>query len=144
MSAREPVSFGFTFPSKRPRSFSRVHAPVDSQVQIDTMERHGLGPVVMVNITARKIRDHGRDKPGADAASAPAVSTLGRVYHGLLMSGPCVGRGMVIFRTPSGQRMVTTPVRRVLQIPDSDALYVETDNSVYRITIHQQHPSVAA
>lgn len=84
----------------------------------------------MVNVTARKIRENGRElkeKPGMQRH---------RVYHGMLVSFPTVGRGMVIFRDPNGHRMVTTPVRRVLADPDSDSVYVETENSVYRLTFH--------
>lgn len=51
---------------------------------------------------------------------------------------------MVIFRDPNGHRMITTPVRRVLKDPDSDTVYVETENSVYRLTFHQQLPLAAA
>jgi hypothetical protein len=92
----------------------------------------------MVNVTARKIRDHERDR-GRDRATGS-----GRIYHGLLVSYPVVGRGMVIFRDPNGHRMVTTPVRRVLTDPDSEAVYVETENSVYRLTFHAAVPLAAA
>ena len=102
----------------------------------------------MVNVTARKIRDNSRDRgpsgPVTPPVGASASSGLGRVYHGLLVSYPSVGRGMVIFRDPNGHRMVTTPVRRVLTDPDSDAVYVETDNSVYRLTFHAAVPLAAA
>ena len=86
----------------------------------------------MVNVTARKIREHGRDareKPSACAG----------LYHGLWSA---IRRwvGMVIFRDPNGHRMVTTPVRRVLTDPDSDSVYVETENSVYRLTFHAAIP----
>lgn len=91
----------------------------------------------MVNVTARKIREHGRDR------SSGAPGGLGRVYHGLLVSYPIVGRGMVIFRDPSGHRMVTTPVRRVLTDPDNESVYVETENSVYRLTFHSAAPLAA-
>ena len=82
----------------------------------------------MVNVTARKIRDHGRERPAVG---------VGRVYSGFLVSYPVVGRGMVIFRDPNGHRMITTPVRRVLGEPDSETVYVETENSVYRLTFHK-------
>lgn len=81
----------------------------------------------MVNVTARKIRDHGAG-PGAGADS-------GRVYTGYLVSHPEVGRGMVIFRDPHGHRMVTTPIRRVFGEPEGNPLYVQTDNSVYRLDL---------
>ncbi len=80
-----------------------------------------------MNVTARKIRDHGRERPAVG---------VGRVYNGFLVSYPVVGRGMVIFRDPNGHRMITTPVRRILGEHDGGALYVETENSVYRLTFH--------
>jgi hypothetical protein len=79
----------------------------------------------VVSVTARKIRDHGREQISLG---------LGRIYAGYLISYPSVGRGMVIFRDPNGHRMVTTPVRRVLGEPTGDKLYVETENSVYQLT----------
>jgi hypothetical protein len=42
---------------------------------------------------------------------------------------------MVIFREPSGHRMVTTPVRRVLGEFGEPDIYVETENSVYRLRV---------
>ena len=81
----------------------------------------------MVSVTARKIRDHGIEQ---------ASVGVGRVYTGYLISYPIVGRGIVIFRDPHGHRMITTPVRRILGEPTSSMLYVETENSVYRLEIH--------
>jgi hypothetical protein len=83
----------------------------------------------MVSVTARKIREHSRERAGNTSAGT-------RVYTGFLISYPVVGRGMVIFRDPHGHRMITTPVRRVLGEPDGQSLYVETENSVYRLTFH--------
>jgi hypothetical protein len=80
----------------------------------------------MVNVTARKIRDHSTDS---------GAIGLGRVYTGYLVSYPIVGRGMVIFRDPHGHRMVTTPVKRVLGESDGNLIYVETENSVYKLDI---------
>ena len=68
-------------------------------------------------------------------------STLGRIYEGYLLSTPVVGRGMVIFRDPNGRRMVTTAVRRVLTPGENNVLYVETENSVYRIAIRDDRPT---
>ena len=79
----------------------------------------------MVNVSARKIRDHGCER---------ASLGVGRVYNGFLVSYPVVGRGMVIFRDPNGHRMITTPVKRILGEPDGVTVYVETENSVYRLT----------
>ena len=45
-------------------------------------------------------------------------------------------RGMVIFRDPHGHRMITTPVKRVLGEPAGKMIYVETENSVYKLEIH--------
>jgi len=98
----------------------------------------------MTTVTARKIRDHGRDRrasgqagenPGT-AVGGTAPLTVGRVYSGFLVGYPVVGRGMVIFRDPNGHRMVTTSVRRVLSDSDGETLYVETENSVYRLEFH--------
>jgi hypothetical protein len=88
----------------------------------------------MTNVTARKIRDHGRERPAVG---------VGRVYNGFLVSYPVVGRGMVIFRDPNGHRMITTPVRRVLTDSDGASVYVETENSVYRLTFHRSAPPAA-
>lgn len=71
------------------------------------------------------------------------MSTVGRIYEGFLLSEPMVGRGMVIFRDPNGRRMVTTAVRRVLAASEANVLYVETENSVYRISIQNQGLSFA-
>lgn len=70
-------------------------------------------------------------------------STIGRIYEGYLLSSPIVGRGMVIFRDPNGRRMVTTAVRRVLTTGEDNVLYVETENSVYRIAIRDEQPTAA-
>ncbi len=86
----------------------------------------------MTNVTARKIRDHGRER------SAVGV---GRIYRGFLVSYPVVGRGMVIFRDPNGHRMITTAVRRILVDADGEVLYVETENSVYRLHLHPTAPA---
>jgi len=51
---------------------------------------------------------------------------------------------MVIFRDPKGHRMVTTPVRRVLGELGCDTLYVETENSVYRLTFMADATAKAA
>jgi len=98
----------------------------------------------MVSVTARKIREHSRERVASYShlGSSGAVNSCGaacagtRVYTGFLISYPVVGRGMVIFRDPHGHRMITTPVRRVLGEPGVDTLYVETENSVYRLTFH--------
>jgi hypothetical protein len=83
----------------------------------------------MVSVTARKIREHTPNRAMTTAAGT-------RVYTGFLISYPVVGRGMVIFRDPHGHRMITTPVKRVLGEPDGQTLYVETENSEYRLTFH--------
>jgi hypothetical protein len=51
---------------------------------------------------------------------------------------------MVIFRDPNGRRMVTTAVRRVLTTGEDNTLYVETETSVYRISIREAHVTTAA
>jgi len=80
----------------------------------------------MVSVTARKVRDQvDRRASGGE-----------RLYTGYLVSYPIVGRGMVIFRDPHGHRMITTPVKRVLSELEGQRMYVETENSVYRLEIH--------
>ena len=92
----------------------------------------------MVSVTARKVRDHSGERSSVG---------VGRLYTGYLISYPIVGRGMVIFRDPHGHRMITTPVKRVLGEPTGQTLYIETENSVYRLTFHgaplvpMQHPN---
>src|SRR5947209_19680320 len=81
----------------------------------------------MVSVTARKIRELGSERP---------TGGNGRLYTGYLISYPYIGRGMVIFRDPHGHRMITTPVKRMLGEPTGESLYVETENSVYRLTFH--------
>jgi hypothetical protein len=87
----------------------------------------------LVNVTARKIRDLATD----------GTTGVGKAYTGYLVSYPTVGRGMVIFRDPNGHRMVTTPVKRVLGELGRDTVYVETDNSVYRLTFKGEQSSLA-
>lgn len=84
----------------------------------------------MLAVVAQKIRS-AREVPN---------STVGRVYEGYLLSEPVVGRGMVLFRDPNGRRMVTTAVRRVLATSDESIVYVETENSVYRLSIRADSP----
>ena len=72
----------------------------------------------------------------ANKLTARSNSKIVHRYTGYLISLPVVGRGMVIFRDPHGHRMITTPVRRVLGETDATSVYVETDNSVYRLEIH--------
>ena len=81
----------------------------------------------MVSVTAKKIREHGNERP---------LGAAGRVYTGYLIAYPVVGRGMIIFRDPHGHRMITTPVRRLLGGSNGETLYVETENSVYSLTFH--------
>lgn len=90
----------------------------------------------MLSVVATKIRT------ARDGTLSP--STVGRIYEGYLLSAPVVGRGMVLFRDPNGRRMVTTSVKRVLTTSDDDVLYVETENSVYRLHIRSGQPATAA
>ena len=87
----------------------------------------------MLAVLATKIRSSG------EGSVATAIK---KPYEGFLISEPIVGRGMVIFRDPNGRRMVTTAVRRILTTaiaepleaaPERRLMYVETENSVYRL-----------
>lgn len=90
----------------------------------------------MVSVTATKIRDNTRDRSSSLG--------LGRAYTGYLISYPTIGRGMVIFRDPNGHRMVTTPVRRVLGEFGGGDVFVETENSVYKLTFRSAPLSAGA
>lgn len=89
----------------------------------------------MLSVVATKIR--------TSRGEGSLTTTVGRIYEGYLISEPVVGRGMVIFRDPNGRRMVTTAVRRVLTTGDENILYVETENSVYRLCIRDDRPAAA-
>ena len=89
----------------------------------------------MLSVVATKIR--------SARAGGSLTSTVGRIYEGYLLSEPVAGRGMVIFRDPNGRRMVTTAVRRVLTTSEANVLYVETENSVYRIHIRDERAAAA-
>ena len=90
----------------------------------------------MTNVTARKIRDHGRERPAVG---------VGRVYNGFLVElSRRSAAALVIFRDPATvTRMITTPVRRVLTDPDGQVVYVETENSVYRSHVSSPGPGRA-
>lgn len=91
----------------------------------------------MLAVLATKIRDSGKS-PGSTAA------VVGKPYEGFLIAEPVVGRGMVIFRDPNGRRMVTTAVRRVLTTQERQLIYVETENSIYRLAILDQQAQPAS
>ena len=61
----------------------------------------------------------------------------GRVYEGILASQPRVGERMVIFRR-GGDQMMTSPVRRILVDSSGASAYVETQNSVYRLSLGER------
>ena len=82
----------------------------------------------MLAVLATKIRSTGKVQ-GSTAA------VVGKAYEGFLIAEPVVGRGMVIFRDPNGRRMVTTAVRRILTTPEQRLIYVETENSIYRLAL---------
>jgi hypothetical protein len=65
---------------------------------------------------------------------APEDFREGSFFDGILPEWPRPGESLVIFRTPDGCRMLTSPVKRVLtDADDPDLLYVETENSTYRL-----------
>jgi hypothetical protein len=89
-------------------------------------------------VLATKIRSNGEGS---------VATAINKPYEGFLISEPVVGRGMVIFRDPNGRRMVTTAVRRILTTEERRLMYVETENSVYRLAILDSHvhtPPVAS
>jgi len=76
----------------------------------------------MYSVTAQKLRSAGRSPRRA------------RLHRGYLLSAPAIGSSIAIFREDTGKRMVTTKVTRVLA--SDRVLFVQTENSLYRITIH--------
>jgi hypothetical protein len=90
-------------------------------------------PFRITPVVACKLRHH-------DAHSGVKP---GRIFEGHLMAEPKVGERLFLYRT-AGEQLVTTPVRRLLVEPDGREVYVETQNSVYRLTLGQpQLPSSA-
>lgn len=65
----------------------------------------------------------------------------GRTFEGHLMAEPKVGERLFLFRS-AGEQLITTPIRRLLVEPDGREVYVETQNSVYRLILGQPqaHP----
>ena len=78
----------------------------------------------MYSVTTQKLRSGGR---------APKRR---RLHHGYLLSTPVVGSSLVMFREDTGTRMVTTEVVRILT--SDRTLFVETENSLYRIAVHSR------
>jgi hypothetical protein len=54
-------------------------------------------------------------------------------YRGFLVTPPEIGRFLVIHNTADEEQLVTSVVRRVLSARQGRVVYVETDNSVYRL-----------
>ncbi len=52
---------------------------------------------------------------------------------------PVVGEGMQLYRSDNGRRVCTTRVERVLR-SESGSVFVETQNSVYRLETLSQMP----
>ena len=77
----------------------------------------------MLAITARRIT-----RKASGRGRRPLAS-----YDGLLVEPPEIGMPLVIVR-PDRSRMITSPVVRVLSHAGSDWLYVETRNSVFRVS----------
>lgn len=53
-------------------------------------------------------------------------------HDGHFVDRPRVGASFVLIR-PGGSRVITSAVVRVLGDVDSDELFIETENSIYRI-----------
>lgn len=79
-------------------------------------------PFRITRVVACKLRQ--RDARGKRPA---------RSFEGHLMAEPKVGERLFLFR-PEGEQLISTPIRRLLVEPDGQAIYVETQNSVYRLT----------
>lgn len=75
-------------------------------------------------ITARRI-----NRKATGRGQRPLTS-----YDGLLIGPPEVGMPLVIVR-PDHSRMITSPVVRVLSHAGREMVYVETRNSVFRVSM---------
>ena len=64
----------------------------------------------------------------------------GKTYHGYTLMEPRVGNGFVLYRDRDGRRMVTTAIRRVLRTDHAEVVYIETENSVYRLYMESSSP----
>jgi hypothetical protein len=58
-------------------------------------------------------------------------------YRGCLVEVPEVGKPIVMVR-PGGEQVITTVVVRMLMSSDRWTLFVQTQNSVYRLRIRQE------
>jgi hypothetical protein len=56
-----------------------------------------------------------------------------RRHSGVLINPPTIGRSLVIHKMGAEERLITSVIRRVLYSSDDRIVYVETDNSVYRL-----------
>ncbi|MBT8494844.1 MAG: hypothetical protein KJO07_17440 [Deltaproteobacteria bacterium] len=83
-----------------------------------------LGGKAMFSVTSEKLRSQGR-RPKRR-----------REHRGFLLTKPVVGNSLVLFREDTGTRIVTSPIIRVLG--SSRVLFIETENSLYRITVHSR------
>ena len=59
-------------------------------------------------------------------------SPCGQAAHGFTLLEVHVGRALVYYASEGRRRVVTTPVRRILDSP-AGVRYAETENSLYRI-----------
>ncbi len=78
----------------------------------------------ITSVTVCKLRQRGVGR---------ASVRVGKPFEGLLLWEPKIGDRLVICRTGSNH-LTTTPVRRLLLESDGRSVYVETANSVYRLT----------
>ena len=81
----------------------------------------------MVSVTARKIRELGTERPVRRKRTS-----LHRLPHLVPVHRPRHGDLPRPARPPHDH----TPVKRVLGEPGGKMIYVETENSVYRLEIH--------
>ncbi|HUS27760.1 MAG TPA: hypothetical protein VMZ53_04610 [Kofleriaceae bacterium] len=66
---------------------------------------------------------------------APRTRLVAKSIDGVIAAFPTVGSSLVIYRRGRSHRLVTSSVVRVLRDVDGATVYVETRNSVYRVTL---------
>ena len=85
-----------------------------------------LGAARSSRVEVRKVAQHAPGVPGRDVGSSVA---------GYLLQWPRPGHPMAIVSEHGTRRLLTTPVRRILQVADDGCLLVETARSTYRVTV---------
>lgn len=92
----------------------------------------------LLYVMATRVReDRATVAPKVSAEKTPNNDAFdaGTAVRGIALCEPVVGRGWVVYLEGSSRRVVTSTVQRVLMLPNQRACYIQTRNSVYRLTL---------